>query len=210
MTTPPTAEIVEWNPESGSGYLGFDEKIVAIQARDFLRFHRRPVPGDRVLCDLTFDEEYQPIAVDLRLLRARGLFYGMSRAWPALLLVLPIVAALSAPLPASGWHFLAYFFLMSAATFMLYQCEDFLKKGLGRFRTDSVLHLLELLGGWAGSVLALRLMEEDEAEDRYRLFLWISVGLWQALSLEATSGWLISRNIGKAVLPVLQVANPFA
>ncbi len=210
MTTPQTAEIIDWDPDSGSGYLGLNEQnqLLPLKVMDFEKFHRRPVVGDRVLCDLSYDADFNPVAVDVRLLRAKGLFHGMSTAWPSLFLVLPIVAFLVAPLPASGWHFMAYLFLVSAVSFLLYHCDDFRRNGFGKMRADSVLHFLELIGGWPGAILARRKLGVEQADPRYQLFLWLSVALWQGLAIEAMCDWSVTQQVWSNLSPLLEVVNP--
>ncbi len=210
MTTPQISEIIDWDPETGSGYLGLDEgeKILALNVLDFTSFHRRPGVGDRVLYESTFDENYNPVAKNAKLLRARGLYHNMGTAWPSLFLILPIVAFLVAPLPASGWFFIAFLFLMSATTYMLYHCKEFRRNGIKKMQPDSVLHFCEMLGGWPGAILAQRRLEEEQPDRRYQVFLWISVFLWQGLAIEAMSDWSVTQQVWSSLSPLIESVNP--
>lgn len=59
---------------------------------------------------------------------------------------------------------------------------------LGRPRTrESTLHLLELLGGWPGSLLAQRLVRHKTSKLSYQAWFWAivvlhgAVGSWQLI-----------------------------
>ncbi|MDF1861428.1 MAG: hypothetical protein P1U87_14525 [Verrucomicrobiales bacterium] len=212
MTTPAhDSKVITWSNHEGSGFLSFsEEEVIPVYAKDFQRFHRRPQEGDRVLHNLASGEGEWPHATDVVLLRARGLFHDLKGAWPTLFLVLPILAFLIAPLPGGFFHCVAYVFLLSAATFLLYHCHEFRRDGIGNCTPDSALHFLELLGGWPGAILAQHQIGTEFSRKRYQFFFWIIVGIWQGISIEAIFDWSVSQQLWGLFSPVLETVSGFA
>lgn len=67
--------------------------------------------------------------------------------------------------------------LMSAVTFLAFW-RDKRAAAQNRWRTpEATLHLLELLGGWPGALLALRILRHKSSKRSYRLTLWLIIGL---------------------------------
>lgn len=207
----PTAHVStlqEWNAQKGTGVLLHGETVLSISASQFSRHHRKPREGDRVLYTLRFeDDQSLPTLDNAVLLRAHGLFYDLRAAWPALLLVLPLLALLVGPMPYGFWHGLAYLFVISLLTFMLYHCSDFLEDGIGKFESHSVLHFLELFGGWFGSITAQRKLHFNEHNLRYQAFFWMAVILWQGLSLDAIFDWKIASEMVSNITPVIDILS---
>ncbi|GAB6140780.1 hypothetical protein JCM14076_15090 [Methylosoma difficile] len=96
------------------------------------------------------------------------------------------LAAIKAPLPKldiSGLSIntqrllAACYLIMSVLCFFFY----FLDKQnaeTGGFRTpESSLHLLELLGGWPGGLLAQRLLRHKNRKTSYQIVFWLIAGL---------------------------------
>lgn len=206
MTTH-VSEVMEWDAEKGSGILIHGESLIPISARQFESHFRKPAPGDRVRHNMITDENSLPAVSDAILLRARGLFYDLRDAWPSLLLVLPILALLVAPLPYGFWHGMAYFFVVSLLTFLLYHCSEFLQDGIGRIEPDSALHFLELFGGWFGSIAAQKRLHLNEKNLRYQVFFWMAVLLWQGISLDAIFDWKVASEMVSTISPVVNVLS---
>ena len=65
--------------------------------------------------------------------------------------------------------------LMSLITFVVYYLDKRAAR-LGRSRTpEATLHLLELLGGWPGALLAQRLIRHKNAKVGYQVVFWLIV-----------------------------------
>ncbi len=83
------------------------------------------------------------------------------------------------------WVLLAYA-VASVLTFFVYGLD---KRAAmrGRWRTpEATLHLLELLGGFPGALLAQRILRHKRAKVRYLIVFWLIVLLHAA----AWGGWL--------------------
>ena len=198
------SKVMEWDSEKGSGLLINGDDFFTVSAHQFDCHHRIPREDDKVRHNLERVEEGPPVVKDAVLLRARGLFYDLRDAWPSLLLVLPILALLLAPLPFGGfWHGLSYLFIISLLTYLLYHCNEFLRDGIGNIQPDSALHFLELVGGWFGSIAAQKKLHCYEGNMRYQLFFWMAVLLWQGISLDAIFDWSIASNFLSSLSPVV-------
>ena len=63
--------------------------------------------------------------------------------------------------------------LMSLVTFVAYYFDKRAAR-LGRPRTpEATLHILELLGGWPGALLAQRLIRHKNAKVGYQAIFWL-------------------------------------
>ncbi len=62
---------------------------------------------------------------------------------------------------------------------------------LGRPRTpEATLHVLELLGGWPGALLAQRLIRHKNAKVGYQVVFWLIVAVHVAGWIAAARTWL--------------------
>ena len=78
--------------------------------------------------------------------------------------------------------------LMSLITFAVYYLDKRAAR-LGRPRTpEATLHVLELLGGWPGALLAQRLIRHKNAKVGYQVVFWLIVAMHVA-------GWIVAARI---------------
>ena len=113
---------------------------------------------------------------------ARFLPYAVALAWAA-----AVAAAVSWDrLPAwAGWVLLG----LSAVGFALHGWDKWRAKRGGRRVPEAGLHLVELLGGWPGALLARRLFRHKTAKVSYRVVFWVCA----AANLAAVGWWVWSR-----------------
>jgi uncharacterized membrane protein YsdA (DUF1294 family) len=87
------------------------------------------------------------------------------------------------------WVIMGIYALMSLITFVAY-CLDKRAARLGRPRTPEVsLHLLELLGGWPGALLAQRMIRHKNAKLGYQVMFWLIVAAHIAGWITAARFW---------------------
>lgn len=73
---------------------------------------------------------------------------------------------------------LVVYAVLSFATFVAYALDKRAAVGRRRRRTpENVLHLLELLGGWPGALLAQRTIRHKNAKVSYQIVFWLIVAL---------------------------------
>jgi uncharacterized membrane protein YsdA (DUF1294 family) len=80
--------------------------------------------------------------------------------------------------------------LMSLITFVIYFFDKRAAR-LGRPRTpEATLHVLEVLGGWPGALLAQRLIRHKNAKVGYQVVFWLIVAVHVAGWVAAARHWL--------------------
>jgi uncharacterized membrane protein YsdA (DUF1294 family) len=79
--------------------------------------------------------------------------------------------------------------LMSLFTFLFYFIDKRAAR-LSRPRTsEATLHVLELLGGWPGALLAQRLIRHKNAKVGYQVVFWLIVAVHVAGWIAAARNW---------------------
>lgn len=72
---------------------------------------------------------------------------------------------------------LIYFFVISLLTFLIYAFDKAAARKRHRRISERTLHLLSLLGGWIGALLAQQLMRHKTVKQPFRLIFWCTVAL---------------------------------
>lgn len=196
--------ITDWNDDKGFGFVvpngGGERAFVHIKA--FTRGARRPVTGDLV--------SYLPRPGAKGRLQAHEVRHAGQRSAPVrssprspsrlprtalgLLALAAVVAAAVTerlPLPVAGACL-----AMSAVSYFMY-LFDKAAAGQGRRRTpESTLHLVDLLGGWPGALIAQQQFRHKTAKASFQVAFWLTV-----LVNLAGVGWLVSSAAGIDVIP---------
>ena len=95
---------------------------------------------------------------------------------------------MSIAIPWPAQVLLVLYLVMSLLCFACYGWDKRLAVAGRRRIPEARLHLLELLGGWPGGLLAQRLIRHKNRKPAYQLKFWLIV----ALHLGALSYWLAS------------------
>ena len=77
-----------------------------------------------------------------------------------------------------------FYAVMSLIAFVAYALDKRAAVGRRRRTPETVLHLLELLGGWPGALLAQRTIRHKNAKVPYQIVFWLIV------ILHALGWWL--------------------
>ena len=173
-------KIVQWNDEKGYGFVqpidGSQRVFFHISA--FTRGDRRPVNGDFVIYTLASTSQGK--------MRAERVTYsaketrksaksGVSKV-PAIiavsliggLITLAVLEELSAFLPA-------LYGVASLLAFVIYAKDKSAAKQ-GKWRTpESHLHLINLLGGWPGGLMAQTYLRHKSSKTSFLVVFWITV-----------------------------------
>lgn len=116
------------------------------------------------------------------------------------LLTLPGIGSAQMLAIGSIWP-LAGYLLISLVSFLMYWSDK--QKALkGRWRTpENSLHLVELLGGWPGALIAQQLLRHKTRKTSYQTAFWLIVGLHQLFWID----WVVlgGRYLGYLVRPLL-------
>ena len=197
--------IADWVEERGFGWVEHGGVRLFAHIREFKK-GRVPVKGDEVTFVQGLDPLGRPCARELVLKKEHsgpGLWACMQLA---VLLVLPFLAGIK--LPVAAWSVPAAMLVVSVAAWRTYRSDKKAAES-GSWRvSETMLHLLELLGGWPGAFLAQRRYRHKTRKASYQgifqciVFLYQLValdvvldhGLWDALvEILAESGFLGGR-----------------
>lgn len=168
--------ITSWNDEKGFGFItpAHGTKDVFLHIRALPPGRPRPVGGETVSYDLTYDEQKR-----LRAMRAEiiGQGHGFFRVhagllFPAAFLLAVLAATLAQVLPP--WVAIVYF-SASAVTALAY-AADKMKAQDGAFRiSETTLHWLEAAGGWPGALVAQRVFRHKTRKRPFQIIFWLIV-----------------------------------
>lgn len=122
-------------------------------------------------------------------------------SWPwalgllALLLLLPVWAAVDLS-HRIDWRFIvSYLTLISGLTYAFYWSDKRRAKSDQWRIPESQLHLLELLGGWAAALAAQRWLRHKTKKKKFLLVFWLIIALHQLASFEIVSKGLLFRSL---------------
>lgn len=216
--------LVRWNDDNGFGFIRIDgmKQDVFIHISALRNMPRRPCSGDVIEFVLKRDAQGR-LGAEQAVIRGLTPVAPGQKGNPVAQRKNYRIAG--RPLGGFGWFVLtsvAVFSLwalyldnnpvpllvyagMSLITFIAYAMDK--KKAIdGRWRTpESMLHLLELAGGWPGGLIAQFKMRHKNRKERYQFVFWAIVFLhlmmWaDYLLLSGRWIWQPLRSIGSAFL----------
>lgn len=178
MTT--KGRITSWNDEKGYGFIsppaGGNRTFVHIKA--FANRARRPSVGDVVTYSVSTDAHGRPCAKEAAIAgvprtakpKPPASFVSQLLALGFLLLVWGAVSLSAIPMPI-----LLVYLVVSVATFAAYALDKAAAEK-GNWRTsESTLHLLALVGGWPGALLAQSRLRHKTRKQPFRAIFWTTV-----------------------------------
>ena len=194
--------IAKWNDERGFGFISPSGggNSVFFHISSFPRSDRRPSVNEAVSYTLVFDSHGRPQANEVRFVvgpRSAPPVRQVPRSGS----VVPIAFSMSvlvalAALAAVGWleiSLLALYYGASLITYGLYARDKTAAQNAGRRTSELTLHLMSLIGGWPGALIAqVRLRHKT----RKLSFL---IGYWFTVIVNCTALGVI---IGKGVSPM--------
>ena len=174
--------ITEWQDERGFGFVtpSAGGERVFVHIKSFAYRTRRPAGNELVTFGLKRDAKGRLQGVNVKYSGERGQRRSApgprtgSLAFAGVFLVLVCAAAIEERLPliVAG----AYLAL-SAVTFLVYAWDKSAAKH-DRWRTpEAKLHLLALLGGWPGALVARKFLRHKSSKQPFRVVFWGTVVL---------------------------------
>ena len=123
-----------------------------------------------------------------------------------LLLVLPAVAAYRGLGPTWSTYAGGWVTAISLLTFAVYAFDKRRAVKNGERTPETLLHLLELLGGWPGAFLGQRLLRHKSAKVSYQFVFWLIVLAYEVVAADWLLGWPMVSAMKQALLGMLE--NP--
>ncbi|MBL8816305.1 MAG: cold shock and DUF1294 domain-containing protein [Planctomyces sp.] len=177
--------LTTWNDDRGFGFITPDQggEQIFVHIRAFPSGMRRPEAGIRVSFEVElapsgktraravqFAIPSQSIVQSLAGTSSR-LTFARVLAIPCLLATVLLLNAQSSPLP----YILCFYGVASSLAFVLYKIDKAAAIG-GRRRTpESTLHLLGVVGGWPGALIAQHVFRHKVSKSKFLTDFWVTV-----------------------------------
>ena len=144
---------------------------------DHEAIRRKPKPTGH-----TFSVRPRPLKKTARLAKQQGNIrsLGTKAVLFALLCILPVLASL----PPSGRELrwlLPLYVVASLLSFVQYWLDKRSAQSGGQRTPENTLHLVELLGGWPGALIAQHVFRHKTRKDSYQAVFWLIVAAHQLL-----------------------------
>jgi uncharacterized membrane protein YsdA (DUF1294 family)/cold shock CspA family protein len=185
--------ITEWSRARGFGFVESDGRRIFLHHRDFAGKHKAPEVGDRIRFVLGTDRQGRPCAQQAVHVNDGGSF-RVEHLLVLLLLLLAPGRALWVLARTIPFAWLAgYAAVISGCTYLAYAWDKHRAKQKGWREPESMLHLLELLGGWPGAFVAQCRLRHKRTKLRYQVIFWLIVALHQFAAVDCLRGWPVIR-----------------
>lgn len=116
-----------------------------------------------------------------------------------LLLVLPALAAYRGLGPTWSTYAGGWATAISLLTFAIYAFDKRRAVKEGERTPETMLHLLELIGGWPGAFLGQRLLRHKSAKISYQFVFWLIVLAYEIVAADWLLGWPLMAALKQAV-----------
>lgn len=172
--------LTDWNDDRGFGFVvpadGGPRAFAHISA--FPR-GRRPAVGDVV--------SYLPGQDDQGRLRAGDVLFetrasggasasgGRVKGAVGLAVLLLAVATVAGLSSRAGWLIPGLYLAMSGIAFALYRADKIAAEKGGRRTPENTLHLVAVLGGWPGALIAQQVLRHKTIKQPFRRIFWVTV-----------------------------------
>jgi uncharacterized membrane protein YsdA (DUF1294 family)/cold shock CspA family protein len=173
-------KITSWNDEKGFGFItpsaGGNQVFIHIKA--FSNRSRRPEVNQLVSYSLSADKQGRPYA--MKAILAGDRISQKTKSNNGLLSIIGaifflVIVGESVHLAKIPPFIFALYALVSLVTFIMYAVDKSAAKN-GTWRTkESTLHLLSVVGGWPGALVAQVKLRHKSKKQSFRSVFWITV-----------------------------------
>ena len=182
-------KVISWNDEKAFGFIKPNTEVndVFIHKNALFNSQRTPVIGDIITFSLSKDKQGRACASEATFTGEKRNDFSRQKAinhkasketgmFSLMLAVLFFIAiGLGTYVNELSLHAFYGLIGINIVTFFYYAFDKF-KAQTGRFRTpESTLHLLALLGGWAGAAFAQQLFRHKSKKLTFRRAYWLTV-----------------------------------
>jgi len=189
--------LTDWDDAKGFGFVmphgGGPRAFVHISA--FERRGRRPVSGDILNYEVVSDAHGRSQAARIRFSQQPQIIAkppGTTRVGVVVAVVFALVLLILTTLRLIPVATVLFYLVVSCVTFMVY-AFDKAAAIKGRWRTpEQTLHLLELLGGWPGALIAQTLFRHKSRKPSFQTTFWAIV----LLNCATLSWWVLQHQPG--------------
>jgi uncharacterized membrane protein YsdA (DUF1294 family)/cold shock CspA family protein len=176
--------IAKWNDERGFGFIAPIQggSSVFVHISSFPRGDRRPSANEAVIYTLAFDSQGRPQAKDVRFIVGSN-SASLMRPIPRSGIAVPMAFAISflAALAALAMvgrleiSWLALYYVASIITYGVYAHDKTAAQNGGRRTPELTLHLMSLVGGWPGALIAQVRLRHKTRKLSFLIGYWFTV-----------------------------------
>jgi len=177
-------KIAKWNDERGFGFISSCEAgdSVFVHISSLPRGARRPSVNEIVSYTLAFDSQGRAQAHDVRFIPGHSNASPIRRI-PRAGIAVPIAFAISflvvlaalAVMERLDLSWVALYYGASMITYGCYARDKTAAENAGRRTSESTLHLMSLIGGWPGALIAQVLLRHKTRKLSFRVGYWFTV-----------------------------------
>ncbi|MEO6917981.1 MAG: cold shock and DUF1294 domain-containing protein [Collimonas sp.] len=187
-------KITSWKDDKGFGFAatsGSGEKAF-VHVKAFASRGRRPVEGDLISYELILEEKGRYRADKVRFAADRAIAPAPSESgslamiFTAVFCCFLVLASLLGRLPLA---LPALYVVTSVITFIVYAIDKSAAQSKQWRTKESTLHMLALIGGWPGAVVAQKILRHKSRKQAFQWIFWITVIL-NCCAL----GWLFTKD----------------
>ena len=188
-----SGRITEWNHERGFGFVESDGQPLFLHFRDFSKRYKAPEVGDTVTFEIGKDKKGRPCAQKAVHVNEGGRLTSEAILFLCLLSAAPVFALVRLSRTITGAYLSTYWILICVLTYAVYAWDKNRARQKKYRERESILHLLELLGGWPGAFVAQRRLRHKSSKASYQILFWLIVSLHQFIAFDYLRDWKTSR-----------------
>jgi uncharacterized membrane protein YsdA (DUF1294 family)/cold shock CspA family protein len=163
--------LIRWNDEKGFGFIKSrsSEQDLFVHISSFPKFTKRPTVNMALHFEPSHDKQGRPCATNIRVAHTEGVKISA----PVFAVIIFFTAlTLCAVSDVVSLGMVLFYSVISLATFLVYwQDKSAAQKEVWRVNENS-LHLLSLLGGWPGGLIARHLLRHKTVKQPFRFLFW--------------------------------------
>jgi len=173
-------KITHWNEQKGYGFItpAKGAKQVFVHVRAFKNRQERPALNQLVSFTLSTDNQGRPCAANVtRAGEKQPRETGHYQRKIMILLAFSFITVVGLSVLLKGMHIYALYLYLAASSlaFVMY-AKDKSAAQRNAWRTpESTLHLLALLGGWPGALIAQQTLRHKSRKEEFRFVFWLTV-----------------------------------
>ena len=173
-------KIISWNDKKGFGFIqpNTDKKQIFVHIKSFTNRSRRPEINQSVIYSESSDNRGRPHAVNVDFVGDKISHNNTSESGTISFAVAACffgIVGISVFTRKMPLLILGLYIVSSLVTFLWYAKDKSAAKR-GAWRTpESTLHLMSLVGGWPGALVAQQQLRHKSKKQPFRIIFWITV-----------------------------------
>nr|WP_321399142.1 cold shock and DUF1294 domain-containing protein [uncultured Desulfobacter sp.] len=184
--------ISKWNEEKGFGFItpSTGGKSVFFHINDYSKKHNRPIAGLEVEYFVSIDQKGREGAIGVNPLNGHKKITLASKQQKVACIIFVIFSVTLAVLYSLKFipiSVIIFYSIMSLLTLCMYAKDKSAALKENWRTSERTLHILSLLGGWPGAILAQSFLRHKSKKIRFRIIFWVT-----AISNCGVLGWSVS------------------